>query len=48
MQIINNIFDWAVCQKLSINGFNGKNTSKFNEEFIKNMVNIALKDIFLK
>ena len=33
----NNLYGWAMSQKLPVNGFNGfKNTSKIDEEFIKN------------
>ena len=33
----NNLYGWAMSQKLSVNGFKWKkNMSKFNEEFIKN------------
>ena len=36
-------------QKLHVNGFKWvKNLSKFNEDFIKNMMKIAIQDIFLK
>ena len=35
--------------KLPVNGFKcKKNASKFDEEFIKNMMQIVTKDIFLK
>ena len=33
----NNLYGWAMFQKLPVNGFRwGKNVSKFEEEFIKN------------
>ena len=35
-------------QKLSINEFKWVKTSKFNEDFIKNMMKIVIQDIFLK
>ena len=45
----NNLYGWAMSQKLPINGFKWvKNLSKFNEDFIKNMMKIAIQDIFLK
>ena len=45
----NNLYGWAMSQKLPVNGFKWvKNLSKFNEDFIKNMMKIAIRDIFLK
>ena len=36
-------------QKLPVNGFEWvKNLSKFNEDFIKNMMEIVMQDTFLK
>ena len=38
-------------QKLSVSGFKWvkqKKLSKFNEDFIKNMMEIVIQDIFLK
>ena len=36
-------------QKLHVNGFKlVKNLSKFNEDFIKNMMKIEIQNIFLK
>ena len=32
----NNLYDWAMSQKLPVNGFKWKKVSTFNEEFIKN------------
>ena len=47
----NNLYGWALSQKLSTNGFKGvkqKKLSKFNKDFIKNMMKIVIRDIFLK
>ena len=45
----NNLYGWAMSQKLPINGFKWvKKLSKFNEDFIKNMMKIVIKDVFLK
>ena len=34
---VNNLYDWAMSQKLPVNNFESiKDTSKFNEDFIKN------------
>ena len=47
----NNLYGWALSQKLSTNGFKGvkqKKLSKFNKDFIKNMMKIVIQDIFLK
>ena len=45
----NNLYEWAMFQKLPVNGFKWKkNVSKFDEEFIKNMMKIVIQDIFLK
>ena len=45
----NNLYGWAMSQKLPINGFKWvENLSKFNEDLIKNMMKIVIWDIFLK
>ena len=46
----NNLYGWAMSQKLPVNGFEllEKKLSKFNEDFIKNMMKIVIQDIFLK
>ena len=50
----NNLYGWGISQKLPVNSFNWvKKTSKFNEcssseDFIKIMMEIVIKDIFLK
>ena len=45
----NNLYDWAMSQKLPVDGFKWvKKLSKFNENFIKNMMKTAIRDIFLK
>ena len=46
----NNLYRWAMSQKLSVNGFKWvKNVSKTDEDFIKKtMLKIVIKDIFLK
>ena len=45
----NNLYGWAVSQKLPLNGFKWvNNVSEINEEFIKNYDEITIKDIFLK
>ena len=40
----NNLYGWAMSQKMPLDGFKGKNMLKFNEDFIK----MVIKDIFLK
>ena len=35
-------------KKLPVSGFKWKKKSKFTEEFIKSMMKIVIKDIFLK
>ena len=45
----NNLYGLAMSQKLPVNGFKWvKNLSKFNEDFIKILMKIVIKDIFLK
>ena len=47
----NNIYGWAMSEKLLVKGFKWvkqKKLSKFNEDSIKNMIKIVKKDIFLK
>ena len=47
----NNIYGWAMSQKLPINGFKWvekSRLSRFNEIFIKNYDKIVIRDIFWK
>ena len=45
----NNLYGWAMSQKLPVNGFKWlKNTSKIDKKFIKITMKIVIKDIFLK
>ena len=45
----NNLYRWAISQKLPVDGFKWKkNMLKFNEDFTKTMMKIVIKDIFLK
>ena len=47
----NNLYGWAMSQKLTANGFKWvkqKILSKFNEDFIKKMMKIVIQDIVLK
>ena len=45
----NNLYGWAMSQKLPVNGFKWvKNLSKFNEDFVKTMMKMVVRDIFLK
>ena len=46
----NYLYGWAMSQKLPVNGFKWvkQKISKFNEDFIKNMMKIVKQDIFLK
>ena len=45
----NSFYGWAMSQKLPVNGFEWvKNLSKFDKDFIKTMMKIVIRDIFLK
>ena len=45
----NNLYEWAMPQKLPVNGFKWiKKLSEFNEDFIKYMMKIMMKGVFLK
>ena len=45
----NNLYRWAMSQKLPVNDFKWKKyTSKFNKNFIKTLMKIEIKDVFLK
>ena len=47
----NNLYGWAMSQKLPVKGFKWvkqNKLSKFNKDFIKNMMKIVIQDIFLK
>ena len=47
----NNLYGFALSKKLPINGFKWvkqKKLSKFNEDFIKNMMEILIQDVFFK
>ena len=47
----NNMYGWEMSQKLPLKGFKWvkqKKLSKFNEDFIKNMMKIVIGDTFLK
>ena len=46
---INNLYSWAMSQKLPANKFERtEDTSQFNKDFIKNIMKKLKKDIFLK
>ena len=46
---VNNLYGWAVLQKLPVNSFEWiKDTSQFNEDFIKTIMKKVMKDIFSK
>ena len=46
---VNNLYGWALSQKLPVNGFERvKETSQFSEGFIDNYNEESDKDIFLK
>ena len=45
----NNLYGWEMSQKLPVDGFKWKmNLLEFNEDFIKTMMKIVIKDIYLK
>ena len=45
----NNLYGWAMSQKLPVNGFKWiEDLSEFNERFIKFIMKIVIEDIFLK
>ena len=46
---VNNLYGWAMSQKLPVNGFKQvEETSQFNEDFIKSYNKNMIKGIFLK
>ena len=46
---VNNLYRLAMPQKLLVNNFEWiEDTSQFNEDFIKTVMNKVMKDIFLK
>ena len=48
-QDANNLYGFPMIQKLPVDGFEWEeNMSKFNEDFIKTMMKIVIKDIYLK
>ena len=45
----NKLYEWAMSQKLPVNRFEWvEEPSQFKEDFIKIMMNIVIRDIFLK
>ena len=42
----NNLYGWAISQKLSVNGFEWVE-DQFNKDFIKSMMKTVIRDIFL-
>ena len=45
----NNLYGWAMSELLSVNGFNWmEDPSTIDEDFIKTMMKIVVKDIYLK
>ena len=46
---VNNSYGWAMLQKLPVNNFESiKDTSQFNEDFIKTIIKKVIEDSFLK
>ena len=46
---LNDLYGWAMLQKLPVNNFDRiKETSQFNEDFIKTILKKMMRDIFLK
>ena len=46
---VNNLYGWEMSQKLPVNTFEWiKDTSQFNEDFIKTILKKVMKDIFSK
>ena len=44
----NNLYGWAMSKKLPVNGFKWTDSDEINEEFIKIIMKMIIKDIFLK